>query len=92
MYQTSFLSRKGGPRDGAMVVEHMEHIVKVAGEDAVALGTDYDGAITPPRDLRDGTSYPRLVQHMIDRGWPTERIRKALGLNFLRSFEMLRPG
>ncbi len=92
MAQGSFLSRKGGPRDGAMLVEHMEHVIDVAGEDAVALGTDYDGAISPPKDIRSGeVAYPRLIQHMLDRGWSEARIRKALGLNFLRCFGALRP-
>jgi len=89
---TQFLRRKGGPRDAAMVVEHMEHIIRVGGEDVVAVGTDYDGAITPPPDLRTGDCYPRLVQTMLDRGWSEGRVRKALGENFLRSFEAMRPG
>ncbi len=92
MAQGSFLSRKGGPRDGAMLIEHMEHIIDVGGEDAVALGTDYDGAISPPKDIRSvEEAYPRLVQHMLDRGWREERIRKAMGENFLRCFGELRP-
>lgn len=91
MFHSGFLARKGGPRDGAMVVEHMEHVVNVGGEDAIAIGTDYDGAITPPVDLRSAASYPRLVQIMLDRGWPSARIVKALGANFLKSFERLRP-
>lgn len=91
MFHRGFLARKGGPRDGAMVVEHMEHIMRVGGEDVVAIGTDYDGAITPPPDLRSAASYPRLVQIMLERGWTADRIHKALGLNFLRSFERLRP-
>ncbi|MCA9538417.1 MAG: membrane dipeptidase [Myxococcales bacterium] len=92
MAQRSFLRRKGGPADGAMLVEHMEHIVNVAGEDAVAVGTDFDGAITPPVDIRSGdVAYYRLVEHMLTRGWPEGRIRKALGENYLKSFERLRP-
>lgn len=92
MAQGSFLSRRGGPRDGAMLVEHMEHVIDVAGEDAVALGTDYDGAISPPRDIRSGeVAYPRLVQHMLDRGWSEDRVAKAMGQNFLRCFGDLRP-
>lgn len=88
---TQFMRRKGGPNNAAMIVEHMEHIVNIGGEDAVAVGTDYDGAITPPPDLRTGDCYPRLVQSMLDRGWSERRIRKALGENFLRAFEALRP-
>jgi membrane dipeptidase len=91
MFHRPFLNRKDGPTDGAMVVEHMEHVIRIGGEDAVAIGTDYDGAITPPPDLRSAASYPRLVQIMLDRGWSAERITKALGLNFLRCFERLRP-
>ncbi len=92
IFQAGFLARRGGPRDVNMVVEHMEHVVKVAGEDAVALGSDYDGAIIPPPDLRDGFGPARLVDAMLRRGWPELRIHKALGLNFLRTFAALRPG
>ncbi len=92
IFSTSFLRRPGGPGDGAMVIEHMEHVIDVAGEGAVAVGSDYDGAIVPPIDLWGGETYPRLVQHMLDRRWPEERIRRALGENFLRAFEQLRPG
>lgn len=84
---------KGSHREtGAqMVVEHMLHVVKVIGEDFVAVGSDYDGAIVPPVGLRSGDSYPRLVQAMLDRGWTDSRIRKILGLNFLRALAHLRP-
>ncbi|RME23887.1 MAG: hypothetical protein D6798_12545 [Deltaproteobacteria bacterium] len=92
IFSTAFLARPGGPRDGAMVVEHMEHVERVAGRDAVALGSDLDGAIVPPPDLWGGECYPRLVQHMLDRGWTEDRIRGALGENFLRAFAELRPG
>lgn len=91
IYAKNFLARRGGPRDVGMVVEHMEHVMKVAGEDAVALGTDYDGAIIPPPDLRSGDSYVRLVQRLLDRGHGEDRVRKVLGLNFLAAFERLRP-
>ena len=92
IFNEPFLKRRGGPKDGAMVVEHMEHVIAVAGEDFVSVGSDYDGMIRPPWDLASGDTYPRLVQHMLDRGWSVERIQKVLGGNFLRAFEHLRPG
>lgn len=92
IFSAQFLRRQGGPRDGRMVVEHMEHVIRIAGEDSVSVGSDYDGAITPPRDLRGGECYPRLVQHMLDAGWGHERIAKVLGGNFLRCLAALRPG
>lgn len=91
IFSTVFLSRPGGPSNGRMVVEHMEHIINVGGEAAAAVGSDYDGAISPPWDLASGETYPRLVQHMLDAGWSEDRIRGVLGANYLRSFEALRP-
>lgn len=91
MAHRGFLRRPGGPRDGSMIVEHMEHVIAVGGEEAVALGTDYDGAISPPVDLMSGeVAYPRLVQHMLTRGWREDRIRRVMADNFLNSFARLR--
>lgn len=90
MYQASFL---GGGLLGCpseLVVRHLDHIVNVAGEDFASLGSDWDGAIAPPRDMPTCLELPRLVQHMLDRGWKAERIQKILGKNFLRALERLR--
>jgi membrane dipeptidase len=93
IFEPSFLTRPGGPDDGRMVVEHMKHIIDVAGEDTPAIGSDYDGFITPPPDLRDGgLGFVRLVQYMLDADFSEATIRKILGQNFLRSFAALRPG
>jgi membrane dipeptidase len=92
IFHEGFLLRPGGPRDGAMIVEHLAHVVRVAGEDAAAIGSDFDGMITPPPDLAGADAYPRLVQHMLDARFGEERIRKLLGGNFLRALGVLRPG
>ncbi|MCB9596302.1 MAG: membrane dipeptidase [Sandaracinaceae bacterium] len=92
MFQTSFLRGKGMPNDASLVVDHLEHVIDVGGEAAAALGSDYDGAITPPPELRDGfLGFYRIVQRMLDRGWRPDRVRRVLGDNFLASFEALRP-
>ena len=80
IFERSFLARPGGPRDEGVVLE-LEHAISVIGEDHVAIGTDYDGAITPPADLAGGETFC-LVQHMLDRGWTTTRIEKVLGANY----------
>lgn len=90
MYQSSFL---GDPLLGgkaSSIVDHLEHIVRVAGEDFASLGSDWDGAIIPPRDLRTCLELPKLAQLMLDRGWSGERVRKVLGGNVLRVVEALR--
>ena len=79
-------------RDGRPVIDHLEAVIRAGGEDAAALGSDFDGAIVPPPDLRDGaTAYYRLVSYMLERGWREERIRRVLGASFLASWDRLRP-
>ena len=90
IYAANFMSRPGGPRDCEMVAEHLEHIVKVAGEDVAAIGSDYDGAVVPPKDMRDGHGHVKLVDALLRRGWQEAAIRKVLGGNFLRSWRKLR--
>lgn len=92
MFQSTFLGDGLFSGRAASVVAHLEHVVKVCGEDVAAIGSDFDGMIVPPRDLRDVTELPVLVQRMLDRGFPEARIRKILGGNFLRVLRELRPG
>lgn len=91
IFAQQFLKRRGGPRDAGMIVDHLAHVIDVAGEDFAAIGSDYDGAIIPPPDLRSGDAFVRLVQAMLDRGFSPERVRKILGANYLRALERLRP-
>jgi len=72
------------------VVRHMEHAMQVAGPDHVAFGSDFDGAICPPRDLRTCLELPVLVEIMLRRGWPPDRVKKVMGENFLRAWHDLR--
>jgi len=91
IFAANFLKRKNGPKNADMVVEHIAHTIDIAGEDAVALGSDFDGLISPPLELSTGSDYPVLVQRMMDRGWSSTRIKKILGENFLRCWAQLRP-
>ncbi len=79
----------GGCR-AASIVDHLEHICRTVGEDHASLGSDFDGAIVPPDDLRSCLQLPRLAQLMLDRGFGADRIRKILGGNFLRTLAQLR--
>jgi membrane dipeptidase len=90
MYQSSFLGDATFGGRASSIVDHLEHIVRTVGEDYASLGSDWDGAITPPRDLPTCLELPRLVQLMLDRGWNDTRIQKILGGNFLRVVEALR--
>ncbi|MFO0660508.1 MAG: membrane dipeptidase [Polyangiaceae bacterium] len=90
MYQSDFLGDPWLGGKAASIVDHMAHVIKVAGDDYVSLGSDWDGAILPPRDMPTCLELPKVVQIMLDRGWKPERIQKILGGNALRTIEALR--
>jgi membrane dipeptidase len=67
------------------MVDHIDHVVAVAGIDHVGLGSDYDGVGQLPGQLEDVSSYPRITQVLLDRGYSEAEVRKVLGLNALRA-------
>jgi membrane dipeptidase len=66
------------------VVDHIDHMVRVAGVDHVGLGGDYDGVTLLPRQLEDVSCYPYITQELLHRGYTAEDIHKILGGNALR--------
>jgi membrane dipeptidase len=68
------------------VIEHIEHVIKVAGEDAVGLGTDYDGVGDVPIGLDDVSLLPKITEELLRRGHSETRVKKVLGENFLAFF------
>ncbi len=73
------------------VIDHIEHFWRVAGEDHVGLGSDYDGIDTPPEGLEDVTCLPLLIEELEKRGHSARRIEKFMGLNLLRVFATILP-
>jgi len=67
------------------VVDHIEHIIRVAGIDHVGLGSDFDGIDMVPRQLEDVSCYPYITQELLNRGRTREEIHKILGGNALRA-------
>ena len=66
------------------VVDHIEHIIQVAGVDHAGLGSDYDGIGTVPAQLEDVSTYPLITQELLNRGHKRDDIHKILGGNILR--------
>lgn len=69
------------------VVDHIEHIARVAGPEAVGLGSDFDGIDITTPGLDDVSCYPNITVELIDRGWSEPAIRGVLGSNVLRVLE-----
>jgi membrane dipeptidase len=67
-------------------VDVVDRAIQIAGEDHVALGTDFDGGPTPPRGMRDVRDLAMITDAMLRRRYSEERIRKFLGGNLLRVF------
>ena len=66
------------------VVAHIEHIRKIAGIDAIGIGTDYDGVECTPVGLEDVSKFPALTRALKAKGYKDAEIRKIYGGNFLR--------
>jgi membrane dipeptidase len=66
------------------LVDHIDHVVKLAGIDHVGLGSDYDGITYGPVQMPDVSAFPYVTQELLNRGYNKSDILKILGGNFLR--------
>jgi len=70
------------------VADHIDHIAKVAGNDHVGIGSDYDGVDNSlPEGLQSVADYPALLAEMLRRGWSDADVAKLAGGNVLRVME-----
>jgi len=69
------------------LIDHIDHIAKVAGIDHVGLGSDFDGVSgATPQGINSAADLPKITQALLDRGYSEEDIHKILGGNVLRVF------
>jgi len=70
------------------LIDHIDHIAKVAGVDHVGLGSDFDGVSgAMPVGMDSAADLPKITQALVDRGYSADDIRKILGGNTLRVFK-----
>jgi membrane dipeptidase len=71
-----------------VLIDHIDHIAKVAGIDHVGLGSDFDGVSgATPAGMDSAADLPKITQALLDRGYNAEDIHKILGGNVLRVFK-----
>ena len=71
--------------DATQIVDHIDHVVEIAGIDHVGLGSDFDGVgPTMPEKTPDVSAYPVIVAELLNRGYSKRDIEKILGKNYLR--------
>ena len=68
----------------AQLVNHIDYIVKLVGDDYVGIGSDFDGVSSLPVGLDDVTTYPKITEELLKRGYSKKSINKILGGNVLR--------
>lgn len=66
------------------LIDHIDHIVKIAGVDCVGIGSDYDGVSTLPKQLEDVSTYPVITQELLNRGYSRKDIHKIMSGNIMR--------
>lgn len=89
MLYPPFLAPAGTRVDAATVAAHVRHAIDVAGEEAVGIGTDWDGMEALPIDLGGWEDLPRLVAALRAAGLCETAIEKVTWRNAAR---VLRAG
>lgn len=70
----------------------IDYGVQLIGEDHVSLGSDFDGGVPLPKEMKDISDYHMIVKALIDIGYSETRIRKICGLNWLRIIREVTEG
>lgn len=70
----------------SVLIDHIDHVRRVAGVDHVGLGSDFDGVPSLPEGMKDVSELPNITYELLRRGYTEKDIRKVLGENFIRVF------
>jgi membrane dipeptidase len=68
------------------LIDHFDHVIKIAGIDHVGIGTDFDGIPVPPDGIDSAADLPKITIALMARGYTAEDMHKLLGGNLLRVF------
>jgi membrane dipeptidase len=68
------------------IIDHIDHVAKVAGIDHVGLGSDFDGTPSMPEGMDSAADLPKITEALLKRGYTPAQIRKILGGNLMRVF------
>src|SRR3989454_3539497 len=73
------------------LIDHIDHMVHVAGVDHVCLGSDFDGIPATPAGLENVSKLPAITAALGKRGYAPADVEKILGGNILRVLEANEP-
>jgi membrane dipeptidase len=68
------------------LIDHFDHIIRIAGIDHVGIGTDFDGVPALPEGIDTAADLPKITAALMTRGHTAADLHKLLGGNLLRVF------
>jgi microsomal dipeptidase-like Zn-dependent dipeptidase len=74
--------------DPAAIARAMRYVADLVGVEHVALGSDFDGTVTPPFDA---TGLPQLTEALLDAGFSASEIQQIMGGNVVRFLRQALP-
>ncbi|HEY1062568.1 MAG TPA: membrane dipeptidase [Daejeonella sp.] len=84
------------PEDHKMGVDQLAKVVdygiRLVGEDHIAFGSDFDGGVALPKEMKDASDYPEMYKALKAQGYSQSRIDKVMGLNWLRLIRTVTEG
>lgn len=91
-----FVSHEVIPDEYRMGADQLAKVVdygiRLMGEDHVAFGSDFDGGLSLPKEMKDASDYPELYKALKAQGYSSSRINKVMGLNWLRLIRTVTEG
>ena len=73
-----------------ILLDHLDHMISIMGEDGVGLGMDFDGiGDIRVSNIEDVSQLPNITKGLVERGYDNQAIHKILGGNFMRVFSLI---
>ena len=77
-------ARRLPPVPLSVLVDHFDHMLRVAGPEHVGIGSDFDGIALSVEGMESAADLPKITAGVLERGWAAEELRGVLGENLLR--------
>ena len=71
----------------SLLIDHIDHIVRLVGVDYVGISTDFGGYPVNLQGIEDASGYQNIAQALVNRGYSSEDVGKIMGENMLRLFD-----
>jgi len=70
------------------LIDHIDHVAKIAGVEHTGLGSDFDGvSYFTPEGMDSAADLPKITEELMKRGYSAADVKKILGANLLRVFK-----